>query len=307
MMWITSCMKKELPVSKHQPGNVQTSVIPLTSNYKYQIYFSLKEVRIVQQQLKTSWDIAFECKGKRIILNSSKFMFAYRTSKSDFSETTDTSGFANNKTYDSPTGNLDSTAIGNWWEHNNVYIIHKGYNENGTSLGYVKFKILSYNNGTFTFSFCNISDVSAPVYFIEVDTNYRFVGFSFDTKQKVYCEPPKNSWDLLFTSYTEKLSEPYLVVGCLTNTPMVYACLTKSMSFENVNYDYAINQPLSQNTNIIGYNWKEYDFSSSAYIIHPENVYIIKGIDNFYYKLRFIDFYSSSGEKGYPKFEFQKL
>lgn len=221
-----SCLKKELPVPKHDSGNVQTAVIPLTSNYKYQIFFSLKNQNIVQQQLKTTWDIAFDCKGNKIILNSSKFMFAFKTSYTNIKQTIDTTGFTSNKKFDSPTGNLDSTAIGNWWEHNNVYVIHRGYNENGISLGFQKFKVISYNNHQFTFAYANLNDTTINTFTLQTDTNYRFIGFNFTTKQFVYCEPPKTQWDLLFTQYTEQLSEPYLVTGCLINNHTINATMT---------------------------------------------------------------------------------
>ncbi|GAB4449418.1 MAG: hypothetical protein OHK0036_06380 [Bacteroidia bacterium] len=305
-MILHSCLKKELPVPPHTEGSVQTVQIPLTSNYKYQIFFSLKNNQIVQQQLKTCWDIAFECGGSRVILNSSKFMFAYNTNKTSFSQVTDTSGFSLNKKYDSPTRNLDSTAIGNWWENLPVYIIHRGFNESGTNLGYIKLKIISFNYNQFTFLYGNISDTAGNIATINTDTNYRFIGFNFSTQQKVYIEPPKNQWDLLFTQYTEHLSEPYLVTGCLLNIPLTKGYIT-SQKFEDINYNIASNMILSTNANIIGYTWKEYDFNTSSYVVHPEIIYIIKDNENYFYKLRFIGFYSSSGEKGYPKFEFQRL
>ncbi|MCX7728526.1 MAG: hypothetical protein N2203_03555 [Bacteroidia bacterium] len=307
LLWFSSCLKKELPVPPHHSGNVITATIPLTSNYKYQIFFSLNNNQIVQQQYKTSWDIAFEGKDKRVILNSSKFMFACNTKKNNFSEVLDTNGFSKNKKYDTPTGNLDSTAIGKWWENNFVYIIDRGYNENGIHLGFRKLKILSYNNGVFSFAFCKLTDTIATTYTITTDTNYRFVGFNFDSQQKVYCEPPKNQWDIVFTQYTETLSEPYLVTGCLLNRPYVSATITINDDFDNINYNKAIQYILTTNANIIGYNWKTYDFNSSSYIVYPNKIYIIKGWNHYYYKLRFIDFYSTTGEKGYPKFEYQRL
>lgn len=307
LMLLVSCLKKELPVTPHSSGNFNTSVIPLTSNYKYQIFFSLKNNQIVQQQLKTSWDIAFESSGKHIILNSSKFMFAFNTNKNKFSQILDTTGFSFNKKYDSPTGNLDSTAIGNWWEKNTVYLIDCGYNENGIHLGFKKLKIISYQNNTFTFSYCNLTDTIAQTYTLSSDTNYRFIGFNFSSQQKVYIEPQKNQWDLLFTQYTEKLSEPYLVTGCLINTPHTAAIMNTNISFENINYSTIYNYHLSIHANIIGYDWKAYDFNTSSYIIFPNKIFIIKDREGYFYKLRFIDFYSPTGEKGYPKFEYQKI
>ncbi len=302
-----SCKKKELPVPKHAEGSITKVIIPLTSNYKYQIYFSLGNNAIVQQQLKTSWDIAFQCNGKNIVLNSSKMMFAYKTNDANINESSDTTGFQQNKKYDSPTGNMDSTAIGNWWSNNTTYIIDRGYNESGQHLGWKKIKIISYNNNIFTFSIADISATSSQTYQAVQDTSYNFIGFSFNDNQMKYIEPPKNQWDIVFTSYTEKLSGPYLVTGCLLNRYKTDATIDKTTPFENINYNKAIAYNLSKNINIIGYNWKEYDFNLSSYTVFSNYVYIIRNSKNYYFKLRFIDFYSNSGEKGYPTFEYMLL
>lgn len=304
---IISCKKKELPVPKHQEGNLKQSVIPMTSSYKYQIYFSLTQNQIVKSQLKTSWDIAFQSDGKNIILNSSKMMFAYKTNITTYDQVTDTLGFTQNKKYDSPTGNLDSTAIGKWWLDNTVYIIDRGYNELGQHLGYTKLKILNYNNNTFTFIAGNLNSTSTNTYSIQQDTNYNFIGFSFDNYNIIYHEPPKIQWDLLFTQYTEALSQPYPVTGCLINRYKTSATLNKDIPFNNIDYITATQSSLSNHLNIIGYNWKEYDFNTSSFIIYSNYTYIIKNQAGYYFKLRFIDFYNNSGEKGYPTFEFQML
>jgi len=58
---------------------------------------------------------------------------------------------------------------------------------------------------------------------------------------------------------------------------------------------------------VIGYEWKYYNFDAALYTIEPGLAYVIRDRDGFYYKLRFIDFYSEGGEKGYPKFEYVRL
>ena len=77
--------------------------------------------------------------------------------------------------------------------------------------------------------------------------------------------------------------------------------------FSNITYEFAELQTLSENINTIGYRWKEFNFSTSSYIIFPQMNYIIKDSEGFYYKLHFIDFYDISGNKGNPKWEFQRL
>ena len=51
----------------------------------------------------------------------------------------------------------------------------------------------------------------------------------------------------------------------------------------------------AKNTSIDGDQTKPFDF------------YLIKDNEERYYKLRFLNFYNSAGEKGAPQFEFQEL
>ena len=54
-----------------------------------------------------------------------------------------------------------------------------------------------------------------------------------------------------------------------------------------------------------GFDWKKFD--GSNYSITPNLTFIIETSSNRYFKLRFTDFYNSSGVKGYPTFEIQEL
>ena len=63
----------------------------------------------------------------------------------------------------------------------------------------------------------------------------------------------------------------------------------------------------SSNRNIIGYDWKTFDIDAGYYTVNENIVYIIKNVDDFYFKLRFIDFYDDNGAKGTPTFEYKLL
>ena len=92
----TSCEKNEIPVNIagctdelasnfNQYANIPdnstcnyesfTKTIPLTSDYRYQIYYEINSNSIVNENLKTDWDIALEnnLDGYHIIINSSTF------------------------------------------------------------------------------------------------------------------------------------------------------------------------------------------------------------------------------------------
>ena len=132
-----SCEKEELPVPAHDPGSVITSSVKMESNYRYQLFFDLETNSMIQQNLKTDWDLGFETSetGKKIILNSAKYMKVANTQEDNFTSINDTVGYSFN--IDMPSGSIDSTAIGNWTA-NTVYIIDRGFNELGAHQGFSK-------------------------------------------------------------------------------------------------------------------------------------------------------------------------
>lgn len=304
-----SCKKEELPVPAHDPGNITTSTINMESNYKWQIYFNLKTNSVVGQNLKTAWDLGFETRenGYRIILNSSKAMYSYKTNSTNFSSVTDTAGFSIGKTFDTPNGSLDSTAIGNWQSSQNVYIISRGYSESGIHQGFRKIIFQNADTEKYTVRFAELNGTGETTLIIPKDSAYNFSFLSFTSSTTVTIEPKKNEWDIAFTQYLESLSTAYLVTGCVLNRYNTSAKMDSLTLLNDITYSFAQSQILSTNINTIGYTWKEFDFSSSTYTVFPQMNYIIKDSEGFYYKLHFIDFYNSSGIKGNPKWEYQKL
>jgi len=126
-------------------------------------------------------------------------------------------------------------------------------------------------------------------------------------------QPEKTGWDLWFTQYTDLLFTdenepyPYIVTGVLLNSNNVIAAFDTTMSFDDISSDDLLNFEFSTNQNKIGYEWKYYDFDNAVYTVFSNYNYIIRDVEGFYYKLRFIGFYNNQGEKGYPTIEYQQL
>lgn len=305
-----SCKKAELPVPKHDPGDVTTSTVNMDATYKWQVYFDLKTNTVVGQNLKTAWDLGFEngSAGFHVILNTSKFMFAYNTGSTNFNSVVDTTGFALNKKWDSPSGSFDTTAIGDWQGQNNVYIIDRGYNETGVHQGFRKIQIQSVDANTYTVRFAQLNGTGDITLVINKNDNYNFSFLSFSTSSTLLIEPPKDTWDLVFTQYTHIFyspTEPYLVTGCLLNHYNTKASVDSVNSFSQIKFENLSNYNLSNHINVIGYDWKTY--TGGTYVTNSNINYLIRDSEDYYYKLHFIDFYNQSGIKGNPKWEFQKL
>ena len=103
--------------------------------------------------------------------------------------------------------------------------------------------------------------------------------FSF-AKGFLKIEPPKSTWDVVFTQYTHVFNDPmqtYLVLGVLIS-PDVEAAKVDSIPFENIGFDFANSQTFSFQRDLIGYNWKEYSFETQSYKVYSDKMDVVEEI-----------------------------
>lgn len=307
---ICSCKKDELAIQKHNSGNVLTASVNMESNYKWQLFYDLETNSIIKQVQKTEWDLGFESssEGYHIILNSAKAVFSRSIKTTDFESIKDTIGFAENKLWDEPSGNLDSTAIGDWRNQNNSYLIDRGFNEKGEHQGFRKIQFQSVTKTHYNVRFAELSGKGDTILQIQKDTNYNFQYLSFNSNQEVLIEPKKQLWDICFSQYIHVFYNPtttYLVTGCLLNRYKTAAVLDSIASFESMNFGSISKYTFSTNINTIGYGWKVYLLG--VYTTSSHFNYLIRNRNGLYFKLHFVDFYDTFGVKGNPKWEYQQL
>lgn len=319
---VTSCFKEDDLIVPHQVGDLNESTIEMGQYYTTQAYFDLGTAQMVSKNSKDLWDLAFACDDSllEIRLNAAKFARIAPIDDTAFYSIQDTSSLK--WYYDVASGNSDSLAIHNWLDINgmdtiftqNTFIIDKGFSALGTPQGLKKFKILSYRSNHYRIAFSNLDNSDWQIADVEKKSGVNFVQLALNSSADIYnLEPPKSEWDLLFSQYTDVLTTsdgedyPYLVTGVLLNPYFTAAALDTNLNFENIQLADTILFDFKSNANVIGYKWKWYDFDAGLYLVLSNNNYIIRDQQNYYYKLRFIGFYNNVGQKGYPKFEFQKL
>lgn len=310
---VSSCRKEEIPAPKPDLGAITTTSVGLNSNYSKIVYFDLGTNSNKGESNKMLWDLAFSCGGKTpyIVMNGAKVMMALKVEGQTFDEATSTADFEDNARAEHSSGRLDSMAV----RDGNIFIIHQGYDFDGNEIGYFKMEIIEHNNLQFKGKFANMDGTNEQIVTITKNDAYNFVYLKWNTSSSVATptiEPLKEEWDLVFTQFTENfyLPEghmPYSVVGCLTNTFNTLSIEVSDKTFEEINLEYAESLTLSNDRDVIGYDWKEFNFDSNTYEVNSEKVYIVRDNEGYFYKLRFIDFYDDLGEKGTPTFEFQRL
>ena len=302
-----SCLKEEIPIEAHQPGDLTTNQIELGSDYRYQAYYDVVTNSMVKKHLKTDWDFGFESNenGYRVILNTSKAMRVASKPITEFISTTDTANCEWKN--DVSSGNLDSTAIGNWTTNQNFYIIDLGYSFTAEQLGFKKLQILSVNDNEYNITYSSLNNSNNTSITIPKNELFNFSFFSFQQNSYLEIEPIKTNWDLVFGQYTHLFDPtfPYLVTGVLSNRNGVEIAEVFDKDFLDINFSDVTNYTFSSDIDMIGYDWKSY--SSGTYEIDINKNYIIKTTEGLYYKIHFIDFYNDQGDKGTPKFEISSL
>lgn len=117
--------------------------------------------------------------------------------------------------------------------------------------------------------------------------------------------PKKTKNNKTENQFYEPVETPYLVTGCITNRSGVKVKMITEIEFDTIDLAYASTLTLSEQTNTIGFSWKK--LVENDYDINTHISYIIQDHEGIYYKLRFVDFYSETGEKGNPVWEYQEL
>lgn len=320
---LSSCFKEDEQISPHTPGDVETAMIALTKNYADNVFFSLESGDAVLTSGKLQWDLGFESgeAGWRVYLNTTRFMQAAPTGSSNFEDVKDTIGLS--WSFDVSSGHPDSTAIGMWFQtpggdtvsKQEVYVLDMGFDANGNVQGFRKFQILGWNKNSFTIRYAKLDGNEDNTQEILKISNSDIVCYSLRNHSiAMNARPLVNSWDIWFTQYTTMLFTndgtpyPYLVTGVLSNRMAgVGVARDKLVPFNEIDYEYALGLSYSSKADVIGYDWKYYDFNAGSYTVDPGISYLIRGVEGAIFKLRFIGFYNATGEKGYPTIEFQRL
>ena len=316
---LSSCFEEDEMVLPHEQGDLEEGQAALGSGYEYQVFFDLFQNTEVSSNLVSEWDLSFESAngGWLIRLNSSKFMVAGNSFDTLFTATLHQSAL--DMHFDTSDGNPDSTAIGSWFlsagdsarSHRQVYLVDRGSDHLFKPVGLKKVRF-NISGEDYLIRWANTDNSHDTTLLIRRDPSMDRIYLSFDSGI-VDIAPLPEAWSLLFSKYTTMLvtddgeNYPYLVMGVLLNSAGVTAALDTIHDFMAMELADTIDLEFTSQADVIGYQWKYYNFDAGFYTIEPDLAYVVKDRDGFYYKLRFSDFYSEEGEKGYPRFEYVRL
>ncbi|MCC6838624.1 MAG: hypothetical protein IT230_00550 [Flavobacteriales bacterium] len=307
----TGCLKEEVPVPKAPRGGVVECVAQVGPAYDQQLWFDLGTYSVVAQNSKMDWDLAFECApdGWQVRLNYARLMRAHRSSAA-LDQPTDTTGFGNTWKVDLPDGRTDSLAFGDWRAELPVFIVDMGFNTAGLPIGLRKVQLTSVTPAGFELRWANLDGSGVQQITVPKDPARAYAHFSFGNGV-VQIAPPLGTYDMVFTQYTEQFLPPdpylaYLVTGTVNGFSGMRVAELEGV-FSEVALNDTLAHPFTADQDAIGYNWKAYSFDSGVYEVYSNKVYIVQDREGYFFKLHFVDYYDSQGQRGSPKFEVMPL
>lgn len=324
---LTGCFTDEIPIKPPPTGSVETGTAEMGDYYYYQIYWDLAANQPIKTNTVLDWDIALDCSPDSFFvqINYSRFTKVYDLGPVDFdtlSAATINGIPEEDFTCDAPDGFSDSTAVGIWWDKieggnvtskKHVYIAYEIKDQKALKFRRKKFMFEGYSGGKYKIRFADPDNKNAGTLEVPKDPATEHIYVSFDSGGSYKSlEPPMEQWDLCFSRFTESLWDGsefiwYSVVTPIVNSKYIGVAVDSTTDFSVITRDSMTKYTFEYRRNSIGHTWKYYDINGGFYTVDPKLVYILKDTEAFYYKLHFIDFYSVTGEKGYPQFELQRL
>jgi len=287
------------------------------NGYRDQVWFDLNTKQVVHVAERTLWDIGYDCDESafNIYLNTALSMSAALAESSDWAAVTSDAGLAYRTDHSS--GFSDSLVIGNALDQDGkIWIIDMGVSLSGSPRGKrkVRFELTESNNLAITHAALDGSDEQTVT--VNKVAGYNRMGFSFNEPEDVVIEPLRTDYDLVFTRYSNIFYTtyppyylPYSVTGVLVNPYETDAAtvLGSSKDFFELTIDDAMEATYVDSADVIGYDWKSYSLEDRRWTIYPEDHYVIRDQEGFYYKLRFIDFDNPQEGTSYMVMEVQQL
>jgi hypothetical protein len=288
--------------------------------YHHQVYLDLETGTMTSVE-RSSWDIALEAsnEGHHVILNTSNFMHAAGTGSADFATIwTELEAKALTFHFDSATGNLAHTVLGEWWEtaskqaSEEVFILDLGRDLDLRPQGYLKLQLLSVTSSSYTFRYGALDDPEGTEVTVEKNPRYNWVFFSLQNGQEVQVQPPRTDWDLQFSYYSYRYPDgvPYWLTGVLTNRYQVRSAelLNSEKAWEALTLADTLMAPFRPEIDEIGFDWKRYEFGPPAgFVTESDRFFLVRDTEGLVYAIRFLDFYNDEGQKGFPQFTYRIL
>lgn len=285
----------------------QSDSVSIGAGYQNEVWYSLSQGELAQNNI-ADWDVAFDVSptgyAVRINAGAGTRAWAYPGDTSEFA-TLDTTGMGQwteltngeMSWFEGALNSLENGLDVGWGQYNmNTHVISANRIfvlelSNGV---YQKFMINSLTTGVFYFRHATLDNSMDMNHQLDKSTfqNKNFGYFNLKSHSSVDLEPTKDSWDLYFGKYTADLGIPYNVTGTLLNNNVEAIKAYPVNDPANTSDWYAYT--FGTDMNIIGYDWKSYNFSAGGYDMADSTVYFVKDQEGDIYRIIFTEFEGSA-------------
>jgi len=283
--------------------------LSLGTSYSNDLFYSFENGEVATAE-RTNWDIAFYTPrfSAGIMTNDGSGVMLYTYPYGDTSAwaSVDTTGMTAWPALYNSTQNWEDGAFNQnatihpdygWGWYNqtdhsvygdSIYIIDL----QGTGLKklWIKKKVSIDNIYIFQYADLDGSNLQEVELDVVPYESKNFIYYSLSTNQAIDREPAGQSWDILFTKWTDQVdngeggTSPYIVTGVLSNVDIA------ANHFYPVAPDFTdwYSMPLDTVKNKIGYDWKSLNFVDFTWDIADSNYYFVQTYAGDIYKLGFV-------------------
>ena len=188
----------------------------------------------------------------------------------------------------------------------------------GDSRGWMKVQITKTANGGYKLKYASLASSSHEELIINKNTAYNYNFVSLKNKKEVVVQPEKKKWDLCFTVFTNTITGAgsYIYADFVTINnvggagayevvvPAPGSGVEAYTNFKTSDIDQS--KFIYNDQRVIGSNWRN-PVGANGLEVYGDRFYIIKDAEGYYFKLRFTRLTNTSGERGFPQFEYKPL
>ncbi len=187
----------------------------------------------------------------------------------------------------------------------------------GESRGWMKIQIVR-SGDDYKIRYADLDATEIKEAIIPKSTDYHYTFFSMKNNAVVSIQPEKKDWDLCFTVFTNVIegAGTYIYADFVLTNIMGGAAAYEVMLDDGVNSveaysnfnisDVDASKFVTNDQRSIGGNWRN-PIGTNGLEVYGNRFYIIRDANGLFYKLKFSRMTSTTGERGYPEFEYQPL
>lgn len=187
----------------------------------------------------------------------------------------------------------------------------------GDDRGWMKVQIIRFGTG-YKVKYASLNATTHKELIVSKSPVYNYNFISLKNNKELFIQPEKKKWDIAFTVFTNTITGAgsYIyadfvtlnnVGGASAYEVVVPSSVSGTEAYNNFkSSDIVPSKFISNDQRIIGSNWRN-PVGTNGLEVYGDRFYVIKDAEGYYFKLRFTRLTSTTGERGFPQFEYKPL